>query len=82
MDIKKFTLYTALGGAVYCTIIIAASLFLTNFIRHRIDVETGLRMLGWGWVLLMAAIVVVWMVAFAMKRRRLRLDLASAKQPR
>lgn len=82
MDIKKFTLYTALGGAVYCAAIITASLFLTDFIRHRADVETFSNMFSWGWALLMAAIVVVWMVAYAMKRRRLRLDLASAKQPR
>ena len=82
MAIKKFTLYTALGGAVYCTIIIAASLFLTDFIRHRIDVEASLRMLGRGWAPLIAAIVLVWVAAHAIRQRRLRLDLAPAKQPR
>jgi membrane protein DedA with SNARE-associated domain len=37
MDVKKFTLYTALGGTVYCTVAITASLFLTDFIRSRWD---------------------------------------------
>jgi membrane protein DedA with SNARE-associated domain len=36
MDFKKFILYTALGGAAYCAVIIAFSLVFTNFVRSRL----------------------------------------------
>lgn len=37
MDIKKFTLYTALGGALYLSIVIFLSVSLTGFIQQRLD---------------------------------------------
>ena len=35
MNVKKFTLYTAIGGAIYCSIVITISLYFTNFIKAR-----------------------------------------------
>ena len=37
MDIKKFIVYTALGGAVYCSIIILISLYFTRIIKQRYE---------------------------------------------
>ena len=37
MDIKKFTIYTALGGAIYCGAIITLSIYLTDFIKTRFE---------------------------------------------
>lgn len=37
LDIKRFTIYTAIGGAVYCSIAIGVSIFLTRLVRDEID---------------------------------------------
>ncbi|HEB12625.1 MAG TPA: DedA family protein [Actinobacteria bacterium] len=37
MDVKKFTIYTALGGAIYLGIIISLSIYFTGFITERLD---------------------------------------------
>jgi membrane protein DedA with SNARE-associated domain len=36
MDVKKFTIYTTIGGAIYCTLAIIFSLFCTSLIRSKI----------------------------------------------
>lgn len=37
LDIKRFTIYTAVGGAIYCSIAIGISLFLTRIIKAQIN---------------------------------------------
>lgn len=82
MDVKKFTFYTALGGAVYCTVMITASLYLTDLIRRQIDIETASKVLGWSWIPMIAVGGLLWLVARRGRRQRLGAGLASTEQSR
>ncbi|HEX21491.1 MAG TPA: hypothetical protein ENH19_02410, partial [Actinobacteria bacterium] len=37
LDIKRFTVYTAIGGAIYCSIAIGISFFFTNMIKGKLQ---------------------------------------------
>ena len=40
LDIKRFILYTAIGGAIYCSIAIGLSLYVTKLIKKEITLLT------------------------------------------
>jgi membrane protein DedA with SNARE-associated domain len=71
MDVKKFTLYTALGGAVYCSAMITLSVYFTEMIMGRPEVLISLFtfrvFLGAG-----AATTFVWLAGRWLKQRALR----------
>ena len=74
MDVKKFTLYTALGGAMYCAIVITISVYATNFVRDRFDVIIGFLTLRVFVGLGLAIALLIFL------RRRLRARFSQARQ--
>jgi membrane protein DedA with SNARE-associated domain len=71
MDVKKFTFYTAVGGAVYCSVIITLSIYFTDIITSHSEILISLftfrLFLG-----AVAAAIFIWFAA-----RRLRHKLAT-----
>lgn len=61
MDIKKFTLYTALGGAIYCSIIILLSLYFTRIIKQRLEQTLSLITIP---ILIAVACAIIFLIFF------------------
>ena len=74
MDVKKFTLYTAIGGAAYCAIVITISLYFTNFIRARYN-----DILAWLSLPVIVGIILA-IVLLVILRRWLRTRFAQSRQ--
>ncbi len=74
MDVKKFTLYTALGGAAYCAIVITISLYFTNFIKDRYA-----DILGWLTLPVIAGIIAA-IVLLVWLRRWLKRRFAKSRK--
>ncbi|MDP1808654.1 MAG: DedA family protein [Actinomycetota bacterium] len=75
MDIKKFTIYTAIGGAIYCAAIITLSVYLTDFIKSRFEEILS-------WVTTLPAIVglVLGLILLIFVRKWWRTRIAQTRQ--
>ncbi|HEB12213.1 MAG TPA: hypothetical protein ENI11_00865 [Actinobacteria bacterium] len=68
MDVKKFTIYTALGGATYLTIIILISVYFTGFLQQRRDQILAYLSLP----VIIGSVGIIILLIFLRRRLRLR----------
>lgn len=65
MDVKIFALYTAIGGAVYCTAMVTLSFYFTDMIRRNLNTFTRITAA----YLIVTAILGVALLVFLRRRR-------------
>jgi len=75
MDIKKFTLYTAIGGGIYCGAGITLSLYLTDIVKRRFE-----EILSWLTTLPALIGLVLGIILLVFVRRWWRARIAQARQ--
>ena len=75
MNVKKFTIYTALGGAIYLGAIITLSVYLTDFIKRRFE-----EIISWVTTLPAAIGLILGIILLIFVRKWWRARIAQARQ--